>query len=449
MCICGAVWLFARHTCKTGASRFFIGSADSMHGAICILSHAARKRESLFDVAMLLICSQCSAEYSTEAPRWRCACGGYLRLQHSGMFRREALAGRPHNMWRYREALGVSPQATPVSLGEGWTPLEIGTLDGRNVLLKLDYLCPTGSYKDRGGSAMLTQLKHWGVPRIIEDSSGNAGAAVAAYAAKASIECEIYIPATTSEGKAAQIAMYGGNLRRIAGSREATTDAAFAAAEDGGFYASHNWSPYFVAGMKTIAYEIAEQMNWQAPDWVVLPVGGGGLLSGVYMGFRDLVAAGLLTHAPQILAVQSAACNPVERAWAAGLKTVPAIEKRATAAEGISVARPVRGEDVLEAVRGSHGRVVTVDDDDIWAACEGLARQGVYVEPTAAAAPAAVQQAFALRTFAPAARVVVVLTGMGLKATDKIVERMAGVESAAPLAPAVAPALSEDAPVQR
>jgi len=430
-------------------SAFFgIGSADSMRGAICILSDAARGRESnLVAVTMVLTCSQCNAEYGTERARWRCACGGYLRLAHAGMFRREWLADRPHTMWRYREALGLAPGAAPVSLGEGWTPLEAGKLGGRDVLFKLDYLCPTGSYKDRGAAAMLTQLQHWRVPRIIEDSSGNAGAAVAAYAARAGIDCDIYIPATTSEGKAAQIAMYGGNLRRVAGSREQTTEAALAAAEAGVFYASHNWSPYFVAGMKTIAYEIAEQMNWHAPNWVVVPVGGGGLLSGVYMGFRDLAHAGMVDRMPQLLAVQAAACNPVERAWAYGLMTVPAVEKRPTAAEGISVARPVRGEDVLEAVRGSHGRVVTVEDDEIWNCCDLLARQGLYVEPTAAAAPAAALHAFARGLFVPDDRVIVLLTGMGLKATDKIVARMGGATAEPPAT--VAPALAEDAPVQR
>jgi len=426
-----------------------IGSADSICGAICILSNERRGRESVcgcpavLPTRMLLTCSQCGAQYGTDQPRWRCGCGGYLRLTHGGMFRREDLASRPHTMWRYRESLGIAADASPVSLGEGWTPLENGTLAGRNIFFKLDYLCPTGSYKDRGGAAMLTQLRHWGVPRIIEDSSGNAGAAVAAYAAKAGIECDIYIPASTSEGKAAQIAMYGGNLRRITGSREQTTEAALAAAEAGVFYASHNWSPYFVAGMKTIAYEMAEQMNWQAPDWIVVPVGGGGLLSGVYMGFRDLVKAGLLARMPKLLAVQAAACNPVERAWAAGLNTVPAIDKRPTAAEGISVARPVRGEDVLEAVRGSHGRVTTVEDNDIWACCDALARQGVYVEPTAAAAPAAASHALARGLFAPEERIVIVLTGMGLKATDKIVERMTSTQAE------TAATVAEDAPVQR
>src|SRR5205085_8025244 len=190
-------------------------------------------------------------------------------------------------------------------LGEGWTPLENARIGGREFLLKLDYLAPTGSYKDRGSAVMVSQLQRWGVRHVVEDSSGNAGASVAAYAAKAGMTCDIFIPATTSAGKAAQIAMYGATLRRISGSREQTTEAALAAATNGAaFYASHNWSPHFVAGMKTVAYEVAEQLQWQAPDWIVLPVGGGSLLVGVYLGFRDLVDAGIVPRMPKLLAVQ-------------------------------------------------------------------------------------------------------------------------------------------------
>lgn len=379
---------------------------------------------------MILICSHCSHKYATTEARWRCQCGGYLFLRHTGMFSLAQLSARPHNLWRYGEAFGIDAATSAISLGEGWTPLEPACLGGREFLLKLDYLCPTGSYKDRGSAVMVSQLKRWGVRRIIEDSSGNAGASIAAYAAKAGIACDIYIPASTSAGKAAQIAIYGAAINRVSGSREQTTEAALAATADGTFYASHNWSPYFVAGMKSVAYEIAEQMNWKAPDWVVVPVGGGSLLNGVFMGFLDLVKAGFVQRMPKILAVQAAACAPVEKAWLAGLKNVPLVEKRVTAAEGISVAQPVRGEELLEAVRKSQGCVATVDDEQLWECFTQLGHHGIYVEPTSAAAPAAAQQACARRLIAPEERVVIVLTGMGLKATDKVVEHLAAATPA-------------------
>src|SRR6516162_9535146 len=153
----------------------------------------------------LMRCSVCAASFASDEPRWRCECGGYLLLETEGMFRRESLPGRPPTIWRYREALGIDGSTEAVSLGEGMTPLLDRRLDRQEVLLKVDYLCPTGSYKDRGASVMITKLQEWRVPHILEDSSGNAGASIAAYAAMAGIPADIYAPASTSAGKAAQI----------------------------------------------------------------------------------------------------------------------------------------------------------------------------------------------------------------------------------------------------
>jgi threonine synthase len=308
-----------------------------------------------------------------------------------------------------------------VSLGEGFTPLEPARLLGRDVWLKLDFMCPTGSYKDRGSSAMLSKLKEWGVPEIVEDSSGNAGASVAAYSALAGIRARIFIPENTSAGKAAQIAMYGAELVKVPGTREDTTRAARAAVENGAFYASHNWSPHFLMGMKTVAYEIAEQLQWSAPDWVVAPIGGGSLVCGAWLGFQELAAAGVIAQAPRMVAVQAAGCAPVYDAWKAGLDNIPAGEKRETAAEGIAVARPVRDKLVLQALRDSNGVVAKVAEPCIWEMTEILGRMGVYVEPTSATAAAAAAELMANGTIGPGESVAILLTGSGLKATDKIV----------------------------
>jgi threonine synthase len=211
---------------------------------------------------------------------------------------------------------------------------------------------------------------------------------------------------------------------RIHGSREDTTSAAMAAAKDI-FYASHNWSPYFLAGMKTAAYEIAEQSDWNPPEYVVLPSGGGGLLVGMYLGFREMLDAGYIPRLPRLIAVQAAACAPVYRAWSANLPDVASVEKQPTAAEGISVAKPVRGKAILQAVRDSGGMVCTVEEREIWETMETLGARGLYVEPTAAVAPAALMRLWDRGTLDSGARVVVMLTGSGLKATDKIVERQA------------------------
>ena len=289
----------------------------------------------------MFICSACERSYAATSPRWRCDCGSYLLHRDEARFEVGRLAGRAHTIWRYREMLGLATDAK-VSLGEGFTPLERAKLSARDVLLKLDFLCPTGSYKDRGSAVMLSKLKEWGITEIIEDSSGNAGASVAAYSAVAGVRSRIFIPESTSSGKAAQIAMYGAELVKVPGTREDTGNAAWAAAQAGGFYASHNWSPHFLLGMKTVAYEIAEQLQWRVPDWVVAPIGGGSLLAGAWLGFQDLVAAGVISRAPRMVAVQAANCAPVYEAWHSGAATIAAGIKQETAAEGIAVARPVR-----------------------------------------------------------------------------------------------------------
>lgn len=369
----------------------------------------------------MLTCSTCEATYPSTTPRWRCECGHYLRHTSTQIFPKGDLSKRGPSLWRYFEAFGISNPENIVTLGEGYTPLLPDQLFGQDVLLKMDQLCPTGSFKDRGSTVMLSKLKEWGLERLVEDSSGNAGASVAAYATRAGIQADVYIPASTSAGKAAQIALYGANLVKVPGTREDTAQAALAAAETE-FYASHNWSPYFLNGLKSLAYELAEQLNWEAPDWIVAPLGGGSLILGLYAGWQELVEAGYVAKLPRLAAVQAANCAPVYQAWLNGLDEVPSVEKQVTAAEGIAIAQPVKGKDIMHALKASAGTVCTVTDEEIWDMLPQLGRRGVYVEPTAAAAPAAIRQLTANGIIAPSDKVVVELTGMGLKATDKIVE---------------------------
>ena len=286
----------------------------------------------------MLYCSQCKVSFPADLPRWRCHCGAHLLYHSESIFSIGSLAARPNNLWRYYEALGIADATKAVSMGEGFTPLVTAQIAGRSVLLKHDYLCPTGSFKDRGTTVMLSKLKEWGVSELIEDSSGNAGASVAAYAALAGIRANIYVPANASAGKIAQIAVYGANIVATPGSREDTMRGAMAAAETI-FYASHNWNPYFVTGLKTAAYEIAEQLEWQSPDWVVTPVGGGNLLVGLYDGLSELVEHKLIPKMPRLVAVQAANCAPVYAAWSTGMVETPRINQKATAAEGIATAQ--------------------------------------------------------------------------------------------------------------
>ncbi len=314
------------------------------------------------------------------------------------------LTGRPTSLWRYAEALPAS--GTPVSLGEGMTPL-VRSRDGR-LLFKLESSNPTGSFKDRGATVMLTALVSGGVAEVVEDSSGNAGSAVAAYSARAGVRATIYVPETASPGKLAQIAAYGARVVRVAGTREAVAAVAQAAP---GRYASHCWDPIFFHGTKTVAFELWEQLGWRAPAWVVSPVGHGTLLLGLALGFRALRAQGAIAQLPRLVAVQSAGCAPL-----AGPALGRGVGNGHTVAEGIRVMTPVRPEEVHAAVRESDGRFVVVDDAEITAARALLGSEGLFVEPTAAVAPAAAWRLVERGEVSAAEPIVVPLTGHGLKA---------------------------------
>jgi threonine synthase len=372
-----------------------------------------------------LTCAACGRDYPAGEKIWKCPCGGLLDLFFPSSFPLAKIRSRGPNLWRYREALPLEDDGHIVSFAEGFTPLLPLRICGAPVWFKLDYLFPTGSYKDRGAAVLVSKAAELGVKTVVEDSSGNAGCAVAAYCAKAGIACEIFVPADTSPGKLAQIRFYGASLQRIPGSREDTGRAALRAAEKH-YYASHSWNPFFFHGTKTFAFEICEQLGWKAPDAVVLPAGNGTLLLGAFIGFRELREAGIIAKIPKIVAVQSAACAPLALAFRRGLKTVPPIQKRETLAEGIAIAEPVRGPQILEAVEATGGAFLEVEEEEIRGALLDLARRGLYVEPTAAATAAAVPRY--LRGLKKDETVVSVLTGSGLKSTEKMLNILAQEE---------------------
>ncbi|MCK4298282.1 MAG: pyridoxal-phosphate dependent enzyme, partial [Planctomycetes bacterium] len=250
-------------------------------------------------------------------------------------------------------------------------------------------------------------------------------ASLAAYAARAGIEAEIYVPAYASPNKLAQIAVYGAKLVKVEGPRERAAQAVQEAAAQGTYYASHYYNPFTLEGLKTIAYEIAEQLGWRAPDNLVLPVGHGTLLLGAYRGFNDLLAASLIERPPRLFAVQAEPCAPLYEAYQRkqddafpiekGL--VLSLSKGQTIAEGISIAQPVRGRQILAAVRETGGAVLAVSDEETLRARDQLAQRGLYVEPTSAAAIAALLQ---LRGLIGLEEITVVpLTGTGLKSQAK------------------------------
>jgi threonine synthase len=345
----------------------------------------------LLDLA--LRCGTCGRCHALDELAWRCTgCHGLLDLAGftPALPRMSELAHRRPTLWRYAEALPIGESAD-VSLGEGMTPL-IAAPGHPGVLLKIDYLMPTGSFKDRGAVLLATLARRLGVPRMVTDSSGNAGSAVAAYAARIRVPCEVYVPATTSAGKVAQLRAYGSVVHQIPGSREDTAAAAaHAAGRPGTFYASHVYHPFFLHGTKTYVFELWEQLGGRLPRILVLPVGNGTLVLGAYLGCRDLLGQGLIDQMPRIVAVQTAGCAPLARAIQTGQAEPAEIEGEGTIAEGIAIARPARGAQILAAVRESGGTIVTVTDDQVRAAHGSLARAGLYVEPTAAVCWAALQ----------------------------------------------------------
>jgi threonine synthase len=316
------------------------------------------------------------------------------------------------------------PAAEPVSIGEASTglfPFAWPRGSSSEVLLKTEGSLPTGSFKDRGSSFLVGRLRTEGVGGITVDSSGNAGASIAAYGAAAGLRVRVFVPAMASGAKLTQIRAYGAEVVPVEGTRQAVGEAAVAAATDEYVYASHVWSPYFVVGTQTFAFELFEQLGFRAPDAIVCPLGAGTLLLGCYHGFRALVGAGLCERMPALYGIQTVRCAPLARAWTnnAGAGST---DCSSSIAEGILIASPPRASAVLGAVKETGGAVVAVEEHEIRSAVLDLARGGVYAEPTAAVAAAALDRVPRESAGGGEPVVVAAVTATGLKASGLIDE---------------------------
>ena len=365
-------------------------------------------------------CPGCGTQYAADRPRWRCDCGGPLDLTPGPGLRRAEIAAGDASLWRYGAALALEGPPR-VSLGEGWTPLVRRHWQGTDIHFKLESQMPTGSFKDRGAAVMINHLLEVGVGPIHEDSSGNAGASIAVYAAACGLSCRIYVPAAAPRGKLVQIAVAGADVRAVAGTRQDVTDAALAAADAGeSFYASHNWHPFFIEGTKTLAFELWEQLGFRLPDNILVPTGYGSNILGLDRGFDELERSGEIDRRPRLFAVQAANCASFATAWAAGADGFVPFAAGPTIADGIATPRPVRAGAVLRALRRSRGGVCAVGEDEILPALQALGRLGLFVEPTAATAAAALTRLLRDGAITPQQTTVAVLTGSGLKAADRI-----------------------------
>lgn len=347
-------------------------------------------------------CESCGSRFEIEVSRFRCECAGVLSLEAERAVLPRDLAGRGGGLARYREAFAWHDGPTPViDLGERGTPL---IHLGNRVSAKCDFLLPTGSFKDRGVQVLIALARLLGASDVVVDSSGNAGASVAAHCASAGLSCTVVVPDSAPRAKLLQARLYGARVLEVPGGRDAASATALdLALTPGTFYASHVENPFFLEGTRGWAFEVWEQLG-DAPDQVVLSVGNGSLLLGAHAGFTYLFEQGLTTRIPSIVAVQAAG-------WA-GLADAKLDEGASTLADGIMIKSPRRLARMRRALVESRGRVLVVDDEAITSAHADLLSRGIWVEPTAAAAWAGFRGLGVER----GERAVINLSGAGFKA---------------------------------
>jgi threonine synthase len=290
-----------------------------------------------------------------------------------------------------------------IGLGEPCTPVEQGVFYGHPLQLKLDFLMPTGSYKDRGTAALMQHVRVIQPKLLLQDSSGNAGISVAAYAARLGIPCRIFVPTDLADSKRKQLQSYGAEIQYVAGNREAVTQALLRQIDEG-YLASHVWNPLFLHGTKTFLWELLDQVEsghatW--PDEILFPVGNGTLLLGCYLAVKEMERAGCLPSPIRLSAAQTQACAP--------LSLGKPVQSSPSIAPGIAIGNPPRMDQILAAISETHGRILSVSESEIQEAGKELFSQGWYTEFTSAVALAAWKKtSFSPNTLIP-------LTGTGLK----------------------------------
>ena len=361
---------------------------------------------------MEFVCSVCGKRESTSTRKPKCGCGGLWKLDFTPpKFDLDKVDRGEWSLFRYRKFMALEGETwRDISLGEGMTP--VVRLD-ENVLLKMDYMMPTLSFKDRGAAVLVAHAKAIGVDKVVQDSSGNAGNSVAAYCARAGIGCEIFVPEGTSPKKIDMIRAHGAACTVVPGSRDHCADVCRAKVEtEGLYYANHVYNPFFYEGTKTYIYEVYEQLH-RMPANIVIPVGNGTLFLGAMKALEELLAAGCIDAFPQIIALQSEKCDPLLQAAAQGRDDPAPVKPEPTLAEGIAIGQPMRGAEILAYAKKHSVRFVHAPEDRILEARAFLARQGMYVEHTTAANYAAYRRYCEL--YGPTPDTLITMCGAGLK----------------------------------
>jgi threonine synthase len=368
-------------------------------------------------------CSRCGELLSADKPQNVCprdAAPLYVRYDLAKVkLDRNALAGREPTMWRYREVL---PDAQPVSLGEGFTPL-LQSRTNPNLCIKDEGLNPTGSFKARGMSAAVTMARHYGIRKVAAPSAGNAGGALAAYAAAAGIEAHIFMPKDVPQANALEAEYFGAKLTLVDG---LISDCGRIVAErkdrEGWFDFSTMKEPFRVEGKKTMAYEVAEQMNWELPDAIIYPTGGGVGMIGMWKAFDEMEQLGWIgSQRPKMISVQSTGCAPIVKALEQGSAASDPWPNAQTISAGLRVPKAYADFIILDILRKSRGTAIAVTDDEAMQAFETWAREeGVFAAPEGAASLAAYNKLRAKKFFNGNERVVLFNTGSGYKYIDVI-----------------------------
>ena len=393
-----------------------------------------------------LECTRCGEYYPADRPQSVCTKDGgvlYARYDLANIkrsFSAARLAGRTPTMWRYDAVL---PDADPVSLGEGFTPM-LPSREFPNVFIKDEGLNPTGSFKARGLSAAVTMARHFGLKKLAIPSAGNAAGALAAYAAAAGVEAHIFMPKDVPAANRIECDYYGAHVTLVDGlisdcaRRVAELKESDAWKREGWFDVSTTKEPYRVEGKKTMGYEVAEQLGWKLPQGIIYPTGGGVGLLGMWKAFEEMEALGWIgsktgmphvspplrdvgtsTERPKMVCVQASGCAPVVKAWEEGKSSMEMWANAATLASGLRVPKPYGDYLILDILRKSKGTAVTATDDEILEAARHWSKvEGIFAAPEGAACLVAYRKLRASGFFKPDDTVVLFNTGSGMKYLD-------------------------------
>lgn len=359
-------------------------------------------------------CSACNYS-SRNLLDFKCmSCGQPLDIKHNKGFEIEQISTKNHSLWRYAKLFPYIKETDIITLGEGWTPLVKFT---NNVHFKMENLNPTGSFKDRGSTTLVSALQETIKKReghISEDSSGNAGASIAAYTARAGLKARIYVPENVSGPKFNQIQFYGAKVVKVSGSRAKVAEEAQKTTKNG-FYIGHILHPLFRDGIRTLAYEIAEQFDWHVPELIYLPVSAGTLLLGVLSGFNHLVESKAIKVMPKIVACQTRQVSPLYHRFKNLAYRPP--ERITSIADALVSVNPPLLDIMIRQLNKVKGDAVVVEENETLSSFEELANQGFFVEPSSAVAYAAYEKQIRNKEASRSDETVIILTGSGLKTT--------------------------------